>query len=359
MSTVRAPAAPVLPVGLDALGRLMPMCLWVSPRGIIHGAGPTLAKLFDGQLLIGAEFFDLFVMQRPRNVAAPAALLQCSGQRLKLRLRRPPHTGLRGQCVALAADQGVLLNMSFGIAVADAVRDHRLTDSDFTPTDLAIEMLYLIEAKSAAMEELRRLNLRLQEARAAAENQALTDALTGLRNRRAMDLALEDAAQRHIAFGLVHVDLDRFKQLNDTLGHAAGDHILAHVAQILREVTRAEDTVARMGGDEFMLILPGVTRGRALKRIAERIIRRIETPIRFNGQICRISASIGMTSSARYPVLRPDRLLSDADRALYISKNGGRGQATLFTPSLKGSPACHCHAEPGMALCPDAPRARE
>ncbi|WP_114966265.1 diguanylate cyclase domain-containing protein [Alkalilacustris brevis] len=358
MSAARAPTAPVLPVGLDALGRLMPMSLWVGPRGIIHGAGPTLAKLFAGQTLIGAEFFDLFVMLRPRNVGDPSALVQCGGQRLKLRLRQPPHTGLRGQCVALTGGQGVLLNMSFGIAVADAVRDHRLTDSDFTPTDLAVEMLYLIEAKSAAMEELRRLNLRLQEARAAAENQALTDALTGLRNRRAMDLALEDAAQRHIAFGLLHVDLDRFKQVNDTLGHAAGDHVLAHVARILREETRADDTVARVGGDEFVLILPGLTSGRALNRIAERIIRQIEAPVRFDGQLCRVSASIGMTSSVHYPAPRPDRLLSDADRALYVSKNRGRGRYTLFTPSLKGDPACHCRAEPGTAQGQGAPGAR-
>ena len=238
----------------------------------------------------------------------------------------------------LGPGQGMLVNLSFGIAVAEAVRDHALTDADFAVTDLAIELLYLHEAKSAVMDELNGLNLRLQAARAAAEEQALTDPLTGLANRRALEIALCQAAETVVRggrpFALMHLDLDFFKSVNDTLGHAAGDHVLTEVARVLREETRHEDVIARVGGDEFVLILRGLTDEGKLLALAGRIIARMEEPMSFEGKPCRISGSAGIAISTLYPVQNPDRILSDADLALYASKRGGRGRATVFTPDL-------------------------
>lgn len=330
--TALPPNASTLRLGLGALGKLMPMSLWLSPEGVIRSVGPTLEKLLGPLGPADVGFFDLFELQRPRRVRDMAGLAACAGQRLKLALRDPPQTQFKGQCVRLEDRSGVLVNLSFGISVAKAVDNHNLTDSDFAPTDLAVEMLYLLEAQTAVVEELRLLNLRLREARSAAETQALTDPLTGLHNRRAMDRALQEAVAQKSGFGLLHIDLDHFKDVNDTMGHAAGDHVLGHVAQILRDETRTSDTVARVGGDEFVMILPGVTTSEALESIAQRLIKRIEFPIIIDDKVCQISASIGISASVHYPVVRPGDILGDADRALYQSKNGGRGRATQFMP---------------------------
>lgn len=316
---------------LAGLARLMPMFLWVLPSGLIGAVGPTLRKLLPADP-VGLPFFDLFAICRPDAATGMADLLRLSGGRLYLQLRAPPGTGLRGIAVPLAPGQGALVNLSFGIEVADAVRVHDLTDSDFAPTDLTVEMLYLAEAKSAVMQELHQLNHRLQQAKAAAEEQALTDTLTGLANRRAMDQAVDRLIASATPFGLMHVDLDFFKQVNDTLGHAAGDAVLQIVARVLRDETRAGDLVARVGGDEFVLILPGIAQTDPLGPVAQRIIARLSEPIDYRGQPCQISASIGMTVSTLYARPRPDRLLSDADRALYVSKSKGRARATACFP---------------------------
>ena len=325
-------------LGQEALARLMPMHLCLSSDGIVTGCGPTLAKMLAGHRLVGQDFFELFVVRRPGGIQRVADLVRRAGQRLHLVCPAAPATGLRGLALPLAGDEGMLMNLSFGISVAEAVREHDLTDADFAPTDLAVELLYLIEAKTAVMNELRALNLRLEGARSAAEEQALTDMLTGLRNRRALDLALTGAAVRGSAFGLMHVDLDYFKAVNDTLGHAAGDHVLREVARILREQTRAGDTVARVGGDEFVILLPGLTEAAGLQAIAARIIGRLNAPIDWDGRTCRVSASIGMTVSTSYDPVQPDRMLADADAALYGAKRAGRGRAMLFGAESGGAP---------------------
>lgn len=328
-----------------ALGQLMPLHLWIDAGGALRGAGPTLAKLLPPDAC-GRPLLEVFDIARPRGLAATAGhatdpdgkgtmapmLSALSGARLKIALKAPPHTAFKGIAVPLDAGQGWLLNLSFGIGVAEAVRDHRLTGADFAATDLTIEMLYLLEAKSAVLEELRRLNRSLHNAKAAAEEQALTDTLTGLRNRRAMDAELAALTASRTPFGLMHIDLDYFKQVNDSLGHAAGDHVLIEVARILREETRTSDTVARLGGDEFVLIFPELTDAGVMERIGLRILRRIEQPIRFEGQPCRISASFGLTTST--PEATAEGMIADADRALYASKRAGRGRITHFTPDL-------------------------
>jgi diguanylate cyclase (GGDEF)-like protein len=215
--------------------------------------------------------------------------------------------------------------LGFGLSILDAVRDYTLSAADFARTDIAIELLYLVEAKSAAMAASRRLNLRLQGARLAAEEAAITDSLTGLANRRAMERVLERLVQARAPFAVMQVDLDHFKPVNDGLGHAAGDALLAHVAQVLGQETRQDDLAARVGGDEFVLLFAGIAERARLSQIAERIQRRLAQPFYWGDVACKISASIGITIAGGDARPAPV-LLAEADAALYAAKHAGRAQ---------------------------------
>ncbi len=311
-----------------ALDRLMPMHAVVGPTGHILAAGPTLEKLFETGL-IGERFLEAFELKRPRNVSQIADLRSEAGQALSLRLRSAPQTPLKGLALTVPGQDVILVNLSFGIAAVDAVGVFDLTAGDFPPTDLTVEMLYLVEAKEAVMEESRNLNLRLQGAKIAAEEQAFTDTLTGLKNRRAMDMILARYTAAREKFGLMHLDLDFFKEVNDTLGHAAGDFVLQEAARILVEETRSEDTIVRAGGDEFVLIFHRLTRADRLSKVANRILARLEEPMLFGETPCRVSGSIGIAVSSDYPEPDTDQMLADADAALYASKNAGRARHTF------------------------------
>lgn len=316
----------------EALGLLMPLHLLIGSDSRIIGCGPTLRRLFLGRDLLGQMFFEHFAVRRPSGLHDMAALHDRAGVKLYLASPHLPGPGLRGIAVPLAAGQGVLLNLSFGIGVIEAVRDLQLSDADFAATDLAMELLYVVEAKSAVTEELRGLTLRLQGAKTQAEEQALTDTLTGLRNRRALDLALQTAIDGASPFGLMHLDLDFFKAVNDTLGHAAGDHVLRMVAGVLVEETRRSDVVARVGGDEFVILLNGTADPIRLEQIAGRIIQRLSEPIAFGAHRCRIAASVGLTVSTFYTPPVAAIMLEDADRALYAAKHAGRACLRSHAP---------------------------
>ncbi len=319
----------------DAIGRLMPMHIALDLKGNVISCGPTLSLVLKECGLSGQKFFELFNVKRPMGIASMRKLPALLGEKVQLRLNAAGHDfTLRGLCHDFAGGHGYLLNLSFGIGVVDAVRHFQLTEADFAHTDLAIEMLYLVEAKSAVMQELKELNLRLQSAKQVAEQQALTDTLSGLTNRRGMELELSRLINLRKSFTLMHMDLDFFKQVNDTLGHAAGDHVLRTVAQILLLEIRDSDIVARVGGDEFVLVLQRLDEGNLDNLVADRIIAAVSAPIDFEGQPCRVSCSIGITKSAFYEVLDSETLHADADMALYEAKRAGRGRALLFAPQV-------------------------
>jgi diguanylate cyclase (GGDEF)-like protein len=321
-------------IGVDALARLMPMHLLLTVEGRVISAGPTLLRVLGGDEVIGARFQDLFDIRAPGGAVTVTEVLERAGNRFRLAPRRNPRVGLRGLGVRLPGGETILLNLSFGIDLIAAVREFGLTDADFPATDLAMELLYLAEANSAVTRELRGLNLRLEGARIAAEEEALTDPLTGLRNRRAADLFLERMCAAGQPFGLLHMDLDFFKAVNDTLGHAAGDFVLETVGRVLDDQVRAEDCAARVGGDEFVVILPGRTDPLVLTGIAERIIASISAPMTFEGSPCQISASVGIVRSVDTPDMDATQVLAAADRALYAAKHAGRSRAVLYSADL-------------------------
>ena len=209
---------------------LCPTHLTIDANGVIGHVGPTIQKLRPKTNFVGVQFIDVFAVMRPRGLDTIAQLWEARHLKRHLEMEGAPPARLKGVLVPDGHGAGIV-NLSFGISILNGVRDYALTNADFAATDLAIEMLYLVEAKSADMEASRKLNLRLQGAKNVAEEQAYTDTLTGLKNRGALDVLLEQLLAANAAFAVMHIDLDYFKTVNDTLGHAAGDHVL----QVLRK----------------------------------------------------------------------------------------------------------------------------
>ena len=178
----------------------------------------------------------------------------------------------------------------------------------------------------------------LEATRARIEHNALHDSLTGLPNRRYLDETLKSRAGRcsgeRCGLALLHIDLDRFKQINDTLGHAAGDAMLVHASEVLKSTIRADDFVARIGGDEFVVVCSSDGRRATLAALATRIIERMRQPAFYDGHECRIGVSVGVASEAG-PQVDTDRLLVNADIALYRAKSRGRNRHEFFTEALQ------------------------
>jgi diguanylate cyclase (GGDEF)-like protein/PAS domain S-box-containing protein len=170
------------------------------------------------------------------------------------------------------------------------------------------------------------------------QHDALHDPLTGLANRTLfLDRVQLTMArqQRHseLNFAVMFLDLDRFKAVNDNLGHASGDDLLVRMAARLRACLRPEDTVARFGGDEFAILLEDVTNISDVIRIAERAQRDIRLPIELNGHEIFISASIGIAFGT-LDHTSPEQILRDADFAMYQAKSNGHARHEVFDGSM-------------------------
>lgn len=160
------------------------------------------------------------------------------------------------------------------------------------------------------------------------------DPLTELPNRTMLRGCIEQALDTEKAACIMMVDLDGFKDVNDSLGHSAGDAVLIEVASHLRACVRSVDTVARMGGDEFAILVPGMGDPLRAAEIADKAIASVSEILAVDGQPVSISASIGISVFPNHGT-RAEELLSAADLALYQAKSEGRHCRRLFTPSLR------------------------
>jgi diguanylate cyclase (GGDEF)-like protein len=170
----------------------------------------------------------------------------------------------------------------------------------------------------------------------AAAHEAHHDSVTGLPNRALFLDRLEHASRvgrrRGTGITVLFIDLDRFKAVNDTLGHGAGDQLLASVAERIRHQLRSADTVGRLGGDEFAVLLEGIPVDLAVRR-GEDIIASLTEPFRISGQAVSISASIGVATAASAEPA-PGELLGQADVAMYCAKKSGAGRVVVFAPHM-------------------------
>jgi diguanylate cyclase (GGDEF)-like protein/PAS domain S-box-containing protein len=179
--------------------------------------------------------------------------------------------------------------------------------------------------------EQRELEARLQ-------HQATHDALTGLPNRALLvdrlDRALARSRRDGVPCAVFFFDLDRFKEINDSLGHSSGDRLLVAAADRLRRCLREGDTLARIGGDEFAVLVEGIADPAEAANLAKRFIRALGVELVFNGHAHRIAASIGIVLSTPAHA-RPDDLLRDADIAMYRAKGAGGAGYALFDPAMQ------------------------
>jgi len=206
-------------------------------------------------------------------------------------------------------------------AVLGVAREHLLAISLGTAVDL---------------DRLEKVKENLEVERAELKIAATTDRLSGLPNRASLDELLSKEIQSRLGrekpqlLGVIMIDIDHFKQFNDTYGHAAGDEVLRVVAQTLRGSIQAGDTAARYGGEEFTVILPLVT-GDSILTIAERLRAAVEAAAcDWEGQALKVTISLGCaTLAAATSLLDGERLIEAADKKLYEAKESGRNRFAI------------------------------
>jgi diguanylate cyclase (GGDEF)-like protein len=177
-------------------------------------------------------------------------------------------------------------------------------------------------------------------ARAELEQRATFDALTRCRNRSSILTAVQQELARgdEVTTGIIYVDLDNFKPVNDSLGHAAGDELLTHMAERLRLTSRGNDDVGRLGGDEFLLLLREIPGPETAMSIAERVCESLLSPFELSCGTIELGASIGV-ACARARTVSAEELVKRSDEAMYRSKELRRGAPVMagssdHTPSL-------------------------
>lgn len=176
----------------------------------------------------------------------------------------------------------------------------------------------------------------LEAARAQLEHEVLHDNLTGLGNRRALDqsaAALFNRAEDTTRYAVMQIDLDHFKEVNDTLGHPAGDFVLSRVGRILKDIIKDLGQSYRVGGDEFTILFEEAPDQDALNTICERLISSVSAPLKFEGQSCSVGASIGY-AIGEGPPKSQSSIFIEADTALYAAKRAGRFTYRAYTEDI-------------------------
>jgi len=224
------------------------------------------------------------------------------------------------------------------ILVITAQPGHKLRALQAGAKDFISKPFDLVEARTRIhnMLEVRLLYRQLEQYSRALESQALHDALTGLPNRRLLmdrlSLAIAHARRNTSSMAVLFLDLDGFKQINDTLGHDAGDALLSMVADRLVAAVREEDTVARMGGDEFVIGLWELSHADDVATLVSKVILAVSQPYRIQGHDVRITASVGV---GIYPLHGEavETLMKSADLALYEAKRAGKNNYRIAASS--------------------------
>jgi diguanylate cyclase (GGDEF)-like protein len=296
----------------------------------------------DTTLLV-ASGTTIFAAILPKSMAGPQAIPWEIGSRLRI-------TGICSVRIDTRSNvrEGVAVTKSFRVLMRspqDVVVLRR--PSWWTPGHALVVLALALVATLVVLGWVMVLRRRVEEQtillRKSEENfrhMALHDALTGLATRLLLQDRLEaaiEAARRHkTGLALLMVDVDKFKSINDTFGHHGGDEVLRVTAMRLLEAVRKSDTVARMGGDEFVILLTDLHDPQIAERIASNIVDTLAVPIAFAGRELSVSVSVGVCS-ASLDELDAEALMRCADAALYQAKTSGRNRFQVFTSEVAGA----------------------
>lgn len=323
-------------VELENLSRRLEFALDVSQIGVFEANLDTGMVEWDenGLKIFGLEGTDPIkrssdwedmLLPEDRDIALDQARRQVGRNqafRNEYRIRRPD-----GSIRHVRARAAPFLNRG---------GERKVIGANWDVTDDVLLRQELAAAKDLA--EAR--NLELEEAQARLKYNAVHDHLTGLPNRRyledLLDREMPVAAASKSPLAVLHVDLGRFKQINDTLGHEAGDMLLQEAARILRALATASDFVGHLGGDEFAFVSRTLGTPRRLAVLADRIIRQLCLPVAYQGHFIRIGASVGI-SMADGTASNAKQLLLNADIALYRAKSRGRNRYEFFSPETQNA----------------------
>jgi diguanylate cyclase (GGDEF)-like protein len=233
----------------------------------------------------------------------------------------------------LALQDGAVSNRDTSLRRENGVTVQLLMN--ITPVDTPEGMVY--ETTAIDVTQLRHNQRELQKAKDAAVYQSLNDPLTGLHNRRfisdTLNSLLARAKREKTTIGVIYLDLDGFKAVNDSLGHSVGDSLLVEVANCLRSRVRESDFLARLGGDEFLVVLCGLNDKEEAGKVASALLETISYPLSVEGHDISIGASVGISIFPDY-ANGGEELMRQADSAMYAAKREGKNRVMYFTPEI-------------------------
>jgi diguanylate cyclase (GGDEF)-like protein len=313
----------------------------VTAEQALTGAYDSQLVQIDGQLvsrdLVAADTTllissggSIFKAILPRGMGAPETTAWKDGSILRI----------AGICSAqLDVEKSA---QGFGTAVPKAFQILMRSPADvvvlqkpswWTPVHAVLLLALALIVTLAVLAWVVVLRRRIRESEERFRYMAQHDALTGLATRLVLHdrltVALEAARRHHNGLALLMLDIDRFKSINDTRGHHAGDEVLRVTAERIVQSVRKSDTVARMGGDEFVVLLPDLIDPRAAENVAAKLVAMLSAPISFGGRELAVSVSVGVCTAAPGE-LDPDVLLRNADTALYLAKAKGKNCFEVF-----------------------------
>jgi diguanylate cyclase (GGDEF)-like protein len=335
----------------------------LTPEEVLNGVHSAQLIQLEGQL-IGRDLAssDTTLMLSSGNYVFPAILpkrltgADTSAWKNGSKLRVTGICSIRLDVEKSAVGEGIAVARSFRVLLrspADVVVVQKT--SWWTPTHAAVMLALALtgtlvvlvwvmflrrrmERQTMQLREqaelLQEQTEKLRESEERFRHLALHDGLTGLATRLLLqdriDVAIEGARRHQTGLALLMVDLDKFKEINDTFGHQAGDEVLRVTAERLLEAVRKSDTVARIGGDEFIVLFPELSDPQIAERTALNMVKTLAVPISFKGHEMPVSVSIGVCAASGTE-LDADILLKNADAALYRAKDRGRNRCEVFT----------------------------
>jgi diguanylate cyclase (GGDEF)-like protein len=298
--------------------------------------GPSLQRLFS-EPLIGGSMSDLFDIDTPKVSVTFDALVRSPRSLFVLRSRTRPELALRGQVLHDREADVVIFVGSPWVTSTSAFAALGLTLSDFATSDAVVDYVLLLQNQAIALADARALAEQLSY-------HAYHDELTGLANRSSvlnqLQRALDPARGELDPVALLMLDLDGFKAVNDCYGHTVGDEVLKLVADRLRAVLPAGDTVARFGGDEFAILLLRPARGRgeayeSARLAAERVLTAIREPLALpscEAVTVQLAASAGVAVGEAGD--RPEDVIRNADLAMYAAKHHGKDRVERYSVEM-------------------------